>query len=103
WIREHHVLVAGDGRAILGVAAMNSLGEIILKYVSPAAPFPRPNNALGRGLEAHAAKPGIPQLKLQSPATARRFYRAVGYTACGPPTPAFGVTLGQPMQKRLCQ
>ena len=103
WIREHHVLVAGDGSAILGVAAMTSLGAIILNYVSPAARFRGVSKALVRGLEARAAKLGIPQLKLQSTATARRFYHAVGYTACGPPTPAFGVTLGQPMQKRLCQ
>ena len=103
WIRDHHVLVAGDGRAILGVAAMTSLGEIILNYVSPDARFRGISKALVRALEARAARLGMPRLKLQSTATARHFYHAVGYTACGSATKGFGVTMGLPMQKRLCQ
>jgi N-acetylglutamate synthase-like GNAT family acetyltransferase len=103
WIRDHHVLVAGDGSAILGVAAMTSLGEIILNYVSPAARFRGVSKALVRGLEARAAKLGILRLKLQSTATAQRFYHAMGFTACGVATKGFGVTMGLPMQKRLRQ
>jgi GNAT superfamily N-acetyltransferase len=101
WIREHHVLVAVEGSAISGVAAMTSSGEIILNYVSPDARFRGVSKALLRGLEVRAAYLGIPLLKLQSTATAARLYNAVGYTACGSPTKGFGLTMGQPMQKRL--
>jgi hypothetical protein len=41
WIRTHHVLVADDGGAILGVAAMSTAGEVLLNYVSPRCPLPR--------------------------------------------------------------
>jgi GNAT superfamily N-acetyltransferase len=101
WVREHHVLVVVDATAIAGVAAMTSLGEIILNYVSPDARFRGVSKALLRGLEARAANLGIPLLKLQSTATALRFYKAMGYTACGSPTKGFGLTTGQPMQKTL--
>lgn len=101
WVREHHVLVAVDGTAIAGVAAMTSLGEIILNYVSPDARLRGVSKALLRGLEARAANLGMPLLKLQSTATALRFYKAAGYTACGAPTKGFGLTMGQPMQKTL--
>jgi GNAT superfamily N-acetyltransferase len=103
WIREHHVLVAVDGTAIAGVAAMTSSAEIILNYVSPDARLRGVSKALLRGLEARAANLGMPLLKLQSTATALRFYKALGYTACGAPTKGFGLTMGQPMQKRLRQ
>ena len=41
WIgeRNSHVLVADDGCAILGVAAIQSTGRISLNYVSPDARF----------------------------------------------------------------
>jgi len=100
WVREHHVLVAVDARTIAGVAAMTATGEIILNYVSPDARFRGVSKALLRGLERRAANLGIPLLKLQSTATALRFYQSVGYTACGSPTKGFGLTIGQPMQKR---
>lgn len=82
------MLVAVDGTAIAGGAAKTSLGEIILNYVSPDARLRGLSKALLRGLEARAANLGIPLLKLQSTATARRFYEAMGYTACGSPTRA---------------
>lgn len=103
WIREHHVLVAVFGTAISGVAAMTPKGEIILNYVLPDARFCGVSKALLRELELRAEQLGVPLLKLQSTATAMRFYSALGYTVSGLPTKAFGVTVGQPMQKRLQQ
>jgi len=103
WIREHHVLVALVGLAISGVAAMTSKGEITLNYVLPDARFRGVSKALLQALEGRAQQLGIPLLKLQSTATAMRFYSALGYTASGPPRKAFGLTMGQPMEKRLQQ
>jgi GNAT superfamily N-acetyltransferase len=103
WIREHHVLVAVFGTAISGVAAMTRKGEIILNYVLPDARFRGVSKALLRELELRAEQLGMPLLKLQSTATAMRFYSELGYTVSGLPTKAFGMTMGQPMQKRLQQ
>ena len=101
WIREHRVLVAADADAILGVAAMTSSGEIMLNYVSPDARFRGVSKALVRGLEVRAANLGIERLTLKSTATAVRFYRSIGYTESGAPLQGFGISMGQPMQKRL--
>ena len=101
WIREHHVLVAAEASAILGVAAMTSSGEIILNYVSPDARFRSVSKALVRGLEVRAAKLGIGLLTLKSTATAAHFYRSAGYTESGAPTQGHGITTAHPMQKRL--
>jgi hypothetical protein len=101
WIREHHVLVAAEASAILGVAAMTSAGEIILNYVSPDARLRSVSKVLVRGLEVRAVKLGIGLLTLKSTETAVRFYRSAGYTESGPPTQGFGITTAYPMQKRL--
>ena len=82
---------------------MTSKGEITLNYVSPDARFRGISKALLQALELRAKQLGIPRLKLQSTATATRFYSALGYTASGPATKAFGVTMGLPMEKRLQQ
>jgi GNAT superfamily N-acetyltransferase len=101
WIREHHVLVAADASAILGVAAMTSSGEIILNYVSPDARFRGVSKALVRGLEVRATKLAIRLLTLKSTAIAVQFYRSAGYTESGAATQGYGITMGYPMQKRL--
>jgi GNAT superfamily N-acetyltransferase len=101
WTARHQVLVAVDGGAILGVAAMTAAGEIVLNYVSPDARFRGVSKALIQAIEARAASLGIPLLKLKSTATAVRFYRAAGYTESGPPKKGFGVTTAQPMQKHM--
>ena len=101
WICEHHVLVAAEAGAILGVAAMTSSGEIILNYVSPDARLRGVSKALVRGLEVRAATVGIGRLTLKSTATAVHFYRSIGYTKSGAPSQGFGITMGQPMQKCL--
>jgi GNAT superfamily N-acetyltransferase len=101
WIRERHVLVAAESEAILGVAAMSSSGEVILNYVSPDARFRGVSKALVRGLEVRATQFGIQELTLKSTATALPFYRSMGYTDAGAPTKGYGITMGQPMKKRL--
>jgi GNAT superfamily N-acetyltransferase len=101
WIQKHHVLVAAQGSAILGVAAMTSAGEIILNYVSPDARFRGVSKSLVRGLEVRAKNLGIALLSLKSTATAICFYRSAGYTESGPPMQGFGLTMGQPMHKHL--
>jgi GNAT superfamily N-acetyltransferase len=102
-IREQHVLVAVEGSVILGVAAISASGTILLNYVSPDARFRGVSKALVRALEERAARLGLPLLTLDSTSTAARFYRAVGYTASGPPTKGFGETMGQPMPKPLAK
>jgi GNAT superfamily N-acetyltransferase len=103
WIAKHHVLVALDGDAILGVAAMSASGEVLLNYVSPDARFRGVSKALVQALEARAAGLGIPLLTFRSTATALRFYRAAGFTEAGSPTKGFGIATGQPMQKSLAR
>jgi GNAT superfamily N-acetyltransferase len=101
WIGKHTVLVAVEAGAILGVAAINASGEVILNYVSPDARLRGVSKALIQGLEARAAGLGIELLTLRSTATAVRFYRANGFTEAGPPVQGHGVTMGQPMRKRV--
>ena len=101
WIRNHHVLVAVEEGAILGVAAMSAPGEVLLNYVSPDARFRGASKALVRALEARAADLGLPFLTLTSTLTALCFYKAAGCTESGPPTRGFGAAMSQPMQKRL--
>src|SRR5262245_25531007 len=85
WIGKHHVLVAVERDVILGIAAMNASGHVLLNYVSPDARFRGVSKALLQDLEARATSLGLSRVTLQSTATASRFYRAAGYTASGPP------------------
>jgi GNAT superfamily N-acetyltransferase len=103
WIGRHHVLVADDAGAILGVAAMSAAGKVLLNYVSPSARFRGVSKALVQGLEERAARLGIPLLTLGSTATAMRFYQAAGYTVSGDPVKGLGMTMGHPMQKRISE
>jgi hypothetical protein len=54
-----------------------------------------------RGLEVRAKQFGIQALTLKSTATAQPFYRSMGYADAGAPTKGYGITMGQPMNKRL--
>jgi GNAT superfamily N-acetyltransferase len=101
WIRTHHVLVAEDEGAILGVAAMSATGEVLLNYVSPDARFRGVSKALIRGVEARAASLGLALLTLKSTSTALGFYQAAGYAPSGPRAKGFGISLAHPMQKHL--
>jgi GNAT superfamily N-acetyltransferase len=101
WITQHHVFVATEGGAILGVGAIRSSGEVMLNYVSPDARLRGMSKALLRRLEARASELGVETITLNSTATARRFYLSAGYRENGPTTEGFGITLGYPMAKQL--
>jgi GNAT superfamily N-acetyltransferase len=102
WINEHHMFVAAEEGAILGVAAIDSSGTITLNYVSPNSRFRGVSRALIRRLEAYALELGFDRVTLESTATARPFYLSAGYEEAGPPKPSFlGKTLCYPMKKHL--
>jgi GNAT superfamily N-acetyltransferase len=81
WIShpQNLALVATDGEAILGVAAMTKTGEILLNYVSPDARFRGISKALIGRLEAQARELGLDRCTLNSTETARKFYQSLGY------------------------
>jgi len=101
WIDQHRVFVAAEQGAIVGVGAIQPSGEIMLNYVSPDARGRGVSKALVARLEAEAFALGLDRVTLRSTATARLFYRSVGYEPAGPPVKGFGRTLGYPMAKRL--
>ena len=71
--------VAVEHDAIVGVAAMNRNGNILLNYVSPDMRFMGVTKALLVALEDKARQFGLPQCTLESTKTALRLYRAAGY------------------------
>jgi GNAT superfamily N-acetyltransferase len=101
WIDQNHVIVAIEGKAIIGVAAIRNSGEIMLNYVSPDARFRGVSKALVARLETIASGLGLSAVTLQSSATARKFYLSAGYTEKGLPVKGFGATFGYPMAKQL--
>jgi GNAT superfamily N-acetyltransferase len=68
---------------------------------SPDARFRGISRALLGALETRAAERGNKRCTLNSTLTARRFYRAAGYTEDGPPDGKFGARGGYPMSKPL--
>ncbi len=101
WIEQNHVFVATEGGAVVGVGAISNSGEILLNYVSPDFRFRGISKALVRRLEARASELAVETVTLLSSETARQFYLASGYCENGRPTKGFGMTLAQPMTKRL--
>jgi N-acetylglutamate synthase-like GNAT family acetyltransferase len=102
WINRSHLFVATEDDAVVGVGALNDSGEITLNYVSPDVRFRGVSKALIARLEAQALELGLKRVKLESTATARRFYRSLGYEEAGPPGPSFfGESLCYPMEKEL--
>ena len=81
WIAnpDNIILVATEGKIILGVGAVTGRGKIILNYVSPDARFRGVSKALLRELEAKAAALGNGVCTLTSTLTARAFYVSGGY------------------------
>jgi ribosomal protein S18 acetylase RimI-like enzyme len=103
WIArsDNSVLVAVEGDTILAVGSVTDEGEITLCYVSPDARFRGISRELLGALETRAAARGNERCTLHSTLTARRFYRAAGYTEDGPPDGKFGARGGYPMSKPL--
>jgi GNAT superfamily N-acetyltransferase len=103
WIAkpDNAVLLAVEGIAILGVGSITDAGEINLCYISPDARCRGVSRALLRALEDSAVKRGSTRCTLHSTLTARRFYRAAGYSEDSPPDGKFGARGGYPMSKPL--
>ena len=98
WIADadNRVFVAERQGEILGVAAINVRGEILLNYVSPDARLRGVSKVLLQQMEATARELGNATCTLTSTATARRFYLSAGYVEREVPRPGAGV-----MVKRL--
>ena len=100
WIAQTHVFVAAEGERLLGVGAINDAGEIMLNYVAPEARFRGVSKAMLARLESCARALSLATVRLQSTATAHRFYLAAGYRDDGTPQKGFGITLALPMAER---
>ena len=89
WIRQsdNSLLVAVEDDNILGVSSVTDAGNITLNYVSPDARFRGVSRAMLRALETRASERCNRRCRLISTETARRFYRANGYTKDGSPSP----------------
>jgi GNAT superfamily N-acetyltransferase len=103
WIgsKQHISVVAERNNELLGFALLNLRGTIDLLYVSPNARFSGISKALLAALEQAAIAAAIRELKLESSATALRFYTRCGYTSAGPPGKGFGITSAYPMSRQL--
>ena len=98
---DNSLLVAVEDGRVIAVGSVTDRGKINLNYVSPEARFRGVSRALLSALEARAVERGNVRCTLISTETARRFYRAHGYTEEGPPIGEFGTSAGYPMAKRL--
>jgi GNAT superfamily N-acetyltransferase len=103
WLSQtgNSVLVAIEDGRLLAVGSVTDAGEINLNYVSPDVRFRSVSRMLLHALEARAAERGSAQCTLVSTETARRFYRANGYSEEWPPVGLFGTTAGYAMSKSL--
>lgn len=72
-----------DGRVAAVGAVVPAGGEIALNYVDPAARFRGVSKALLSALEAELQAHGVTEARLTSTTTARRFYRAAGWSDDG--------------------
>ena len=102
WIARpsNSMLVAVEGDVILAVGCVTDSGEITLNYVSPDARFRGISRAMLKALEERARERGNASVRLTSTGTARRFYRAAGYTDDAPAPFKFGMP-DYPMSKTL--
>lgn len=73
------LLVAEQAEGIVGVGMIDSRGEVMLNYIHPAARFMGVSKAIMAALEEYARSRGIDVCKLDSTATAKQFYQALGY------------------------
>ena len=103
WIRSNRsIAVVAEATADLaGFGLLDLQGQLALLYVSPEARFQGVSRALLRSIEEEAMNAGISEIRLDSTATARRFYSACGFSSDGDPGRGFGVTQSYPMRKQL--
>ncbi len=95
---EVHVLVAEMDGDIVGAGGSTIHGEIVLNYVSPMARYQGVSSTLLAALEDQAWRDGATEIKLDSTATARKFYQSRGYEAAGSSGEKFGLSTF-PMRK----
>jgi hypothetical protein len=94
---QNRLFVAERDGALAAAGGINTARQVILNYVSPEHRFAGVSTALLAAMEA-ALGPG--EATLDSTATARRFYRARGWSDAGAPRQWAGM-LAYPMRKRL--
>ena len=95
------VLVAEVDAVVRGVGMIRDSGEIQLCYVCPGFERIGLGRALLEAAESWAKASGHKMVRLKSSATARAFYKRLGYVSAGNPTPGFGITRGYPYTKDL--
>jgi len=88
-----------DGE-VAAVGCVSSDGSIRLNYVAPAHRFHGVSKALLGEMEAALRARGVTEARLDSTATAHRFYLAAGWVDDGQPDGQQGV-VSYPMRKRL--
>ena len=88
---EVHVYVVEMDGDIVGAGGSTIGGEIVLNYVSPSARYQGVSSALLAALEDQAWRDDATEIKLDSTATARRFYQSRGYEAKGSSGEKFGL------------
>ena len=91
------ILVAERDGEIAACGAFNTERKIILNYVAPQHRFAGVSKLLLGAMEAGL---GAGEASLDSTATARRFYAAMGWVDAGPPEP-YRFVAGYPMRKLL--
>lgn len=84
------LLLAERRGAAVGVGGWLPEGRIVLLYVAPAARFAGVSAALLARMERDIAAAGLAEARLESTATALRFYRARGWRRDGPPVAGRG-------------
>jgi GNAT superfamily N-acetyltransferase len=97
---ETFAVVAEFDDAVVGFALMNLQGEIRLCYVVPEAQGYGVGRAMMEALEREASRRNLTDITLESTATARNFYLALGFVDSGSPVSVLSVS-GQPMRKAL--
>ena len=96
--------IAGVAEATVGIVGFGLLcqpGTLALLYVSPGARFHGVSKGLMAFLESDASRLGIREIRLESTATARRFYEDRGFSSVGESSLAFGTVISYPMWKGL--
>jgi GNAT superfamily N-acetyltransferase len=98
---KNFAVVAERDEVILGFALLHLPDKVELLYVSPEARFSGISKALLKALESAAYAAGVHEVRLDSSATALRFYNRLGYLPSGPPAKAFGLANGYPMSRSV--
>jgi GNAT superfamily N-acetyltransferase len=97
---DTRLFVAELDDRIAAVGSVSTDGEVLLNYVDPRACRRGAGSALLARLEAELAALGHAEARLDSTATAHRFYLARGWSDAGPPAPWRGMP-SWPMRKPL--